>query len=595
MLKSYNHYKEREPEETVKIIEIFFKEKGFIIKENIEEEESGTWSNKITLFFKDIYILSSNGKGITKDYARASGYAELYERFCNNFYGLDNPFICNKIIENNINQNKNFYLYPDEQLITWEEAISPMVIKNFISSVGDLNKTKQYFDLIFDNKYIGKKFVGINNNEEIYLDLRLLHRCFTSSGMAAGNTLEEALNQGLSEIMEHYAISEFFKKEMDNYYCIDLNTITNKNIKKIIDKMESLNYELYLFDLSYNFKVPVIMLLVIDKNNHNIFPQFGSFPILEIAIERVFTELYQNCKTLENKKTSENLIPSKNNYYEDIFYLYKTCLSDCNFLYEDIFDKIIYINFKKENDFYLKGLSYSNEEILEFIKNIFNNLNSKIYYTDMSLNKDIKAVNIYADNLHILSTLAFSNLIKYNKNSDIIINNLIELYSKLKQILITKEIKDKETNQLMAIIQNLYIFVNNKNEELLIGFLLGSDFFSLYPNRQNKIYDFKLIMEILNRNINDILNDTSFLIRNKDTSYFLYLKSYYCFFNYLKVKYDLNEINKYFKKIGLLFFLNEDYNKGINKFYLIKKVFFDNFINFYYSFELTELIKKIFL
>ena len=100
-------------------------------------------------------------------------------------------------------------------------------------------------------------------------------------------------------------------------------------------------------------------------------------------------------------------------------------------------------------------------------------------------------------------------------------------------------------------------------------------------------------MEILNRNINDILNDTSFLIRNKDTSYFLYLKSYYCFFNYLKVKYDLNEINKYFKKIGLLFFLNEDYNKGINKFYLIKKVFFDNFINFYYSFELTELIKKI--
>ena len=165
-----------------------------------------------------------------------------------------------------------------------------------------MNKTKQYFDLIFDNKYIGKKFVGINNNEEIYLDLRLLHRCFTSSGMAAGNTLEEALNQGLSEIMEHYAISEFFKKEMDNYYCIDLNTITNKNIKKIIDKMESLNYELYLFDLSYNFKVPVIMLLVIDKNNHNIFPQFGSFPILEIAIERVFTELYQNCKTLENKK-----------------------------------------------------------------------------------------------------------------------------------------------------------------------------------------------------------------------------------------------------------------------------------------------------
>lgn len=39
--------------------------------------------------------------------------------------------------------------------------------------------------------------------------------------MSAGNTLQEALNQGLSEIMEHYANMQFYMTPQEEFFIID--------------------------------------------------------------------------------------------------------------------------------------------------------------------------------------------------------------------------------------------------------------------------------------------------------------------------------------------------------------------------------------
>ena len=43
--------------------------------------------------------------------------------------------------------------------------------------------------------------------------------------MSAGNTLEEALVQGLSEIFEHYVTMNIFKDAYDSYFELDVDIL----------------------------------------------------------------------------------------------------------------------------------------------------------------------------------------------------------------------------------------------------------------------------------------------------------------------------------------------------------------------------------
>ena len=79
-----NKYKDREPTETIQIINDFFKSKGYdLIVEELKPTECGTWGCIIFLSINNQKLLTSNGKGITREYALASGYAEMFERFSN--------------------------------------------------------------------------------------------------------------------------------------------------------------------------------------------------------------------------------------------------------------------------------------------------------------------------------------------------------------------------------------------------------------------------------------------------------------------------------------------------------------------------------
>ena len=76
--------------------------RGFTcVEEALRQEQSTTWSLVLSLEYKGHFVLKTYGKGITKEFARASGYAEMYERFCNGMHYLCNPFLCAEKIELN--------------------------------------------------------------------------------------------------------------------------------------------------------------------------------------------------------------------------------------------------------------------------------------------------------------------------------------------------------------------------------------------------------------------------------------------------------------------------------------------------------------
>ena len=97
-------YKEVPPEETVKKIKSILKEMKIDVEEVWDKKSSvGTYSLRVRIKGTD---MGQNGKGMTKEFAMASAYAEFLERFQNGVFRfrLEKP-----------TQELPFSNFPDEQ------------------------------------------------------------------------------------------------------------------------------------------------------------------------------------------------------------------------------------------------------------------------------------------------------------------------------------------------------------------------------------------------------------------------------------------------------------------------------------------------
>ena len=121
-------YKDRDPMETVSIIHSFFVYKGFNIQvERLAETECGTWGCVVILFANDQFIFSQNGKGATREFALASGYAELFERFCNKLGIYNNPILGKAYTDLNYEAN-GYYLCKGEKFLSVEHIFEDLDI-----------------------------------------------------------------------------------------------------------------------------------------------------------------------------------------------------------------------------------------------------------------------------------------------------------------------------------------------------------------------------------------------------------------------------------------------------------------------------------
>ena len=134
-----NKFKDRDPKDTVEKIQSFFKNTIFdLVEEQFILSESGTYSCRYELFYNGRSFLGQNGKGTTKEFAQASGLAELYERFCN-YYLINcaNPLFSNLYQQTNKELN-GYYFSKDEKKLTKKEIYDMIYI-------GDINEKSNCF------------------------------------------------------------------------------------------------------------------------------------------------------------------------------------------------------------------------------------------------------------------------------------------------------------------------------------------------------------------------------------------------------------------------------------------------------------------
>ena len=208
-----NKYKDLEPKKTIENIKNFFKSKNLeIIHYVFQSQESSTWSCYVKLLSYNQVILQTCGKGQTEEFALASGYGEMYERFCNYLNIIFNPISYNLMIENSYKKN-HYYLDKNEKLLSFQDLKNNKnLFENLKKIFGNEDNLEIFTKLISGEKIIGVPYKNCFNFSQIeYYDPRLLVKLNSSSGMAAGNTIEEALVQGISEIFEHQ-VQELFLK-----------------------------------------------------------------------------------------------------------------------------------------------------------------------------------------------------------------------------------------------------------------------------------------------------------------------------------------------------------------------------------------------
>ncbi len=311
------YIKDRKPEETIaRIRRILEKHRIFI-----EEPDKGLSFNYHNRFYSfRIRIkgtnLGVNGKGITKELAMASALAEFMERLQN--FLIFEPSTGVRVSFNpSVERKFPFYFDANEKIVPPEDF--PEMPSDFkVSNLGSDN----FFSfweiykkiLIKQDKSIPfLPFYNVMGNHITYLPV-IVKSIYGSNGMAAGNTPEEAIVQGLSEILERYVMTQVYLKE------ISLPSVPDKYLKKyapyqyhMIKSIEETgDYRVIVKDCSLGKGFPVIGVIFFLRYSNKYAFKLGSDPDISIALERCLTEFFQgkDKRNMDYKMLPIDLCPS---------------------------------------------------------------------------------------------------------------------------------------------------------------------------------------------------------------------------------------------------------------------------------------------
>ena len=271
--------KEQPPHETIKVISQILDSIGISVSEISYQENPGFWASS-RIEINGLWSIGSNGKGINREYAEASAYAELIER------------IQGQVLLHNLFPSKhsaceinpmNF----DELVTAWKTLYSDY-------SSEEVKLLYQIAD-DYPNLLEGKPYYDIQTNRNILLPEEIIKFFAGSNGLAAGNTYEEAFAQGMSEVFERLVFQMIYKKDGFNSFLptIPRELYTGTYSYDLIKEIESKGYVCKVKDCTMNGRYPVVGVLVMDRSSTKYIFRMGADINFDLALQRTITEIFQ--------------------------------------------------------------------------------------------------------------------------------------------------------------------------------------------------------------------------------------------------------------------------------------------------------------
>lgn len=236
----------------------------------------------------------TNGKGATKESALCSALGEFIERLsCNFFY--NDQFFGEEIA------NSEFVHYPNEK---WfkpgpNDELPDGILDDHCLAIYNPDGELRGSNLIDTNSgradrgIVSLPYVRKSDGETVYFPSNLIENLFLSNGMSAGNTLNEAQVQCLSEIFERAVKKQIIEEE------IALPDVPREVLEKYpdilegIEALEAQGFPTLVKDASLGGQFPVMCVTLMNPRTGGVFASFGAHPNFEVALERSLTELLQ--------------------------------------------------------------------------------------------------------------------------------------------------------------------------------------------------------------------------------------------------------------------------------------------------------------
>ncbi len=287
----------KSPEETVKAFKEKLKTLNLDILRNTERIDNGRLG--IPVYFsrcgKDASAVTGTkkqmGKGATPSQAEASAVMELAERF--SFFSF-------------CNNPENFF--SEKYANIRDAAISfDMIAKSVHDSSEETGITRK----IFENLTLKWTWAyNLTRKEEVLIPFDWFYMINEFNGPSAGNCVEEALSQGICEIVERH-VSSIISNNNVRVPGINPDSATDPMVVEMLQKYRSAGIRLFISDFSMELGIPTVGVLAYDPST---FPEkseivwtAGTTPDPQKALSRALTETAQLAGDFD---TSSNYVAS---------------------------------------------------------------------------------------------------------------------------------------------------------------------------------------------------------------------------------------------------------------------------------------------
>lgn len=277
---SRSRYKSCSPLKTITRIKGILTDIGLELEEEWYQNKGGVDSCRIRIINKGLskFDIGTNGKGMNRDYALASAYAEFMERL----------------------QNKAMFR---EGLKYASPYLKVVVPTDFTANLQNNNLLLDFLyfpDEVVYNKIIHAKFENLSSKQLEYFPIGLYRSMCGSTGLCAGNSREEALCQGLNEIVERYVLWGIFHEKIKPHHFMSLNLFQGHEIYVKLQNL-SKEYNITIHNWAPQFGgVPVIGLLLSRKSDDSYTYRLGADFNAITALERCYTEIFQGKNTMSH-------------------------------------------------------------------------------------------------------------------------------------------------------------------------------------------------------------------------------------------------------------------------------------------------------
>ena len=263
------------------------------------EIEEASWLNPVpnvySVHIRDRHcgLMFTNGKGASHKACLASALGEFFERLSCNYFFAD--FYLGEEFAGH-----DFVHYPDERWFDGDDGtLRDELLDDGLWDYYDPEKQLRAAQLFDTNSGDGQRGVCAlpcrrqRDGQIIWFPVNLIGNIYVSNGMSAGNTVNEARVQALSEVFERYVKNRIIAEG------ICLPEVPHEVIARFpaivasIDELQRHGYHLRIADASLGGRFPVMSVTLINPGDGSVFASFGAHPCFEVALERTVTELLQ--------------------------------------------------------------------------------------------------------------------------------------------------------------------------------------------------------------------------------------------------------------------------------------------------------------